>query len=127
DYLLILIFVLIFVDFDEISSLLKPLLGGALFSSGTHIILVSAVLSQLISNVPATILLINHVPPARWVSLAVGVNLGGIGLLTGSMANIIAVRLGGLDARAYHRVAVPLFALLLIIVLVLSGFGLLSP
>ncbi len=42
-------------------------------------------LSQFISNVPATILLLNYVPPDTLLAWAV--NIGGFGLLPGSLAD----------------------------------------
>jgi Na+/H+ antiporter NhaD/arsenite permease-like protein len=47
--------------------------------------------SQLISNVPATVLLLDRTPDA--IALAVAVNVGGFGLAIGSLANLIALRL----------------------------------
>ena len=43
---------------------------------------------EVISNVPATILLLQKVPPGD--VLAWAVNIGGFGLLPGSLANLIA-------------------------------------
>ena len=63
--------------------------------------------SQVISNVPATVLLLDRVPDA--VALAVAVNVGGFGVAIGSLANLIALRLakqpGGLGLM--HRVSIP--------------------
>jgi Na+/H+ antiporter NhaD/arsenite permease-like protein len=65
------------------------------------------VASQLISNVPATVLLLERTPDA--MALAVAVNVGGFGVAIGSLANLIALRLarqpGGL--RQLHRVSIP--------------------
>jgi Na+/H+ antiporter NhaD/arsenite permease-like protein len=65
------------------------------------------VTSQVISNVPATVLLLRHAPDA--MSLAVAVNVGGFGLAIGSMANLIALRLAGQPrgARLLHLVSIP--------------------
>lgn len=51
------------------------------------------VLSQLISNVPAAVLLQHHT--AQIDVLAAAVNVGGSGLMIGSLANLIALRLDG--------------------------------
>lgn len=63
--------------------------------------------SQIISNVPATVLLLDRAHDA--IALAVAVNVGGAGLAIGSLANLIALRLAkqpqGL--RLFHRVSVP--------------------
>jgi len=99
DYLLLASFALMFMDFGLIAELARGITTG--LSSPTWILLVSAVLSQAVSNVSATILLIKHLK--QWIPLAYGVNVGGVGLVTGSMANIIAVRLGGIRVRDMHR------------------------
>jgi Na+/H+ antiporter NhaD/arsenite permease-like protein len=65
--------------------------------------------SQLISNVPAAILLAPLGAEPR--GLAYGVNLGGFGLALGSLANLIALRLAGLGAREFHRWSLPFLAL----------------
>ena len=57
-------------------------------------------LSQFISNVPATILLLNYVPPSTLLAWAV--NVGGFGLLPGSLANLIALRMAA-DRRIWWR------------------------
>jgi len=63
--------------------------------------------SQIISNVPATVLLLRHAPDP--MALAVAVNVGGFGVAIGSLANLIALRLakqpGG--ARLLHLVSIP--------------------
>jgi Na+/H+ antiporter NhaD/arsenite permease-like protein len=67
--------------------------------------------SQLISNVPATVLLLERAPDP--VALAVAVNVGGFGVAIGSLANLIALRLAkqpqGL--RLLHRVSIPFLLL----------------
>ena len=51
------------------------------------------VLSQLISNVPAAVALQHYAP--NLMLLAAAVNVGGAGLMIGSLANLIALRLDG--------------------------------
>ncbi|HEU4669538.1 MAG TPA: SLC13 family permease [Dyella sp.] len=67
--------------------------------------------SQAISNVPATVLLLDrtHDP----IALATAVNLGGFGLVVGSLANLIALRLARLPQglRQFHRVSIPFLLL----------------
>jgi di/tricarboxylate transporter len=57
--------------------------------------------------VPATVLLLEraHDP----IALATAVNLGGFGLVVGSLANLIALRLARLPQglRQFHRVSIP--------------------
>ncbi|ULU25095.1 SLC13 family permease [Dyella terrae] len=63
--------------------------------------------SQLISNVPATVLLLRHAPDP--MALAVAVNVGGFGVAIGSLANLIALRLARQPrgARLLHVVSIP--------------------
>ncbi|AIF47218.1 SLC13 family permease [Dyella japonica] len=63
--------------------------------------------SQLISNVPATVLLLRHAPDP--MALAVAVNVGGFGVAIGSLANLIALRLAKQPrgARLLHEVSIP--------------------
>lgn len=64
-------------------------------------------LSQAISNVPATVALLQvDVHPLR---LAVAANVGGFGLAIGSLANLIALRLEGSREgwREFHRLSLP--------------------
>lgn len=113
DWGLLVVIALMFIDLRAlgatalVSKLLQQLpLANRWVAYGSGI-----VLSQIISNVPATILLQPHVSDLS--VLARAVNIGGFGLVVGSLANFIALRL----ARApggmweFHRVAVPfLFA-----------------
>ena len=69
--------------------------------------LASAGLSQLISNVPATVIFLGSKP--EWLPLALGVNLGGNGLVVGSLANIIAIRISGIRMSDFHRFSMPYF------------------
>jgi di/tricarboxylate transporter len=62
--------------------------------------LLSIGLSQVISNVPATILMINYLPSGPL--LAYAVNAGGFGLAIGSLANLIALRMAN-DKKIWLR------------------------
>ncbi len=55
-----------------------------------HPFLISALMSQLISNVPAALLLAKFTK--NWEALLWGVNVGGFGSLFGSLANLIAFK-----------------------------------
>ncbi len=121
DYPLLAVFLLMFIDFSEIPHLLGI---QSLISVLTPIQVygLSLVLSQAISNVPATIALIRHT--VYWKPLFAGVNIGGVGFLPGSMANIIALRLSRMKTRDYHRYALPFFVLLGLLCLLLVYIGL---
>jgi len=60
-------------------------------SHSGHIFLFSALASQVMSNVPATLLFANFT--LNWQALLWGVNAGGFGSLFGSLANLIAYKI----------------------------------
>jgi Na+/H+ antiporter NhaD/arsenite permease-like protein len=109
DWLLLLTFAAIFLGLGHFAEL--PLMQRVL--DGLHldqppVLFASGILaSQLISNVPATVLLLDRAPDV--IVLAVAVNVGGFGVAIGSLANLIALRLArqphGL--RQLHRVSIP--------------------
>ena len=106
DWVLVLTFALIFVDFGEVSPIIASL-GLSFPKGGVPLLLTSSLISQAISNVPATVLLIGGRPD--WLPLSAGVNAGGTGLIIGSLANIIAVRIAGIRLRDFHKVSAPYF------------------
>ncbi|STV76870.1 putative transport protein [Klebsiella michiganensis] len=83
DWTLLLVFMAMFIDVHLLTQLpaLQHALNGVGQLSAGGLWLTSIGLSQFISNVPATILLLNYVPPS--VLLAWAVNVGGFGLLPG--------------------------------------------
>jgi len=95
DWQLILVFILMFVDIALLSQ--WPVVHDAIepFAHGNPGLqfLSSALVSQFISNVPATILMLQYTAPSA--AIAYGVNIGGFGLVLGSMANLIALRISG--------------------------------
>jgi len=109
DWLLLATFAAIFLGLGHFAEL--PLVGRGMdrLALDRPLTLYAAgiVASQLISNVPATVLLLDRAHDAT--ALAVAVNVGGFGLAIGSLANLIALRLAkqpqGL--RLFHRVSVP--------------------
>jgi Na+/H+ antiporter NhaD/arsenite permease-like protein len=86
DYALLLSFFFLFGFADNIKNLLEP----AIIHS-KHIFLASALSSQIISNVPATLLFAKLT--SNWKALLWGTNAGGFGSLFGSFANIIAYKI----------------------------------
>ncbi|WP_304508166.1 SLC13 family permease [Anaerotignum sp.] len=89
DYGLLLTFILLFIfignirNIPAVSNILYELVGG-------RELMVSILLSQIISNVPATMLLSKFT--ANYSGLLVGVNLGGLGTLIASMASVISYK-----------------------------------
>jgi Na+/H+ antiporter NhaD/arsenite permease-like protein len=82
-------------------------LGRIDFKQPWALYLSGIVSSQLISNVPATVLLLNRAPDA--MALAIAVNVGGFGVVIGSLANLIALRLAKQPhgMRLFHEVSLP--------------------
>jgi Na+/H+ antiporter NhaD/arsenite permease-like protein len=109
DWLLLLVFILMFLDLGLLASLPAvagqaqhiDLLPGGIFSAGV-------LLSQVMSNVPAAIFL--EAFTDDWRLLAWGVSVGGFGLGIGSLANLIAMRLarGQAGWREFHAWSIPL-------------------
>ncbi|CAD7780625.1 Citrate transporter [Candidatus Methanoperedenaceae archaeon GB50] len=79
-----------FFFFFGIADSLKSILASEITHSG-HIFLLSALASQVMSNVPATLLVAKFT--SNWQALLWGSNAGGFGSLFGSLANLIAYKL----------------------------------
>lgn len=113
DWTLLLIIALMFVDLGQLAVL--PDVSGWLYQlpigSGGNAFVAGVVVSQLISNVPATILLHSYVHDLT--ALAYGVNVGGFGLLIGSLANLIALRIARQPGslRLFHLISLPFLLL----------------
>ncbi|WP_266169762.1 SLC13 family permease [Dyella subtropica] len=109
DWLLLATFAAIFLGLGHVAEL--PLMKRGLdlidFNQPMNLYVSGIVASQLISNVPATVLLMEHTPDA--IALTVAANVGGFGVAIGSLANLIALRLAkqpqGL--RLFHLVSIP--------------------
>ncbi|MCE4620791.1 MAG: hypothetical protein F7C33_07205, partial [Desulfurococcales archaeon] len=105
---------LFFLDFSLLSLHLSLLISGV-SASPVYSYLYGVLASQAVSNVPATVLLAGRTP--YWVALSYGVNAGGVLALWGSLANIIALRLSGVNAWRFQ-----VFTLLVGLALSLWGF-----
>ncbi|MFT0173467.1 SLC13 family permease [Paraburkholderia mimosarum] len=109
DWLLLLIFVLMFIVLRSVAAL--PTIHDALtalsLQTPMRAFAAGALLSQVISNVPAAIVLAGFTHD--WRALAFGVSVGGFGFAIGSLANLIAVRLSGERGvwLTFHLIAVP--------------------
>ena len=86
DYALLLTFACFFGFTDNLQVLLESRLAHP-----HHVFLLAAFLSQIISNVPAALLLADFTD--HWQALLWGVSVGGFGSLVGSLANLIAYRI----------------------------------
>jgi len=109
DWALLAIIALMFVDLRQLAELpaVQSLLNHWPITEGWRAYLAAIVASQLISNVPAAILLDGHVRDLP--ALAAGVSVGGFGCVLGSLANLIALRLARLPRglREFHRISIP--------------------
>lgn len=109
DWLLLATFAAIFLGLGHFGELLpvRHVLDHIDFAQPPILYLSGILASQVISNVPATVLLLRHAPDA--MALAVAVNVGGFGVAIGSMANLIALRLAGQPRgmRLLHLVSIP--------------------
>ncbi|AIJ06210.1 Citrate transporter [Methanocaldococcus bathoardescens] len=90
DYLFLLTFIFLFVDVYGIKKLGIINLFNVV-NNDVMLMIYSSLLSQIISNVPATVLLSNIYD--NWLPIAYGVNVGGNGTLISSFANLITLRL----------------------------------
>ena len=109
DWALLLVFVLMFIDLRLVAGLdlVRKTIYGLELSNLRHLYFAGIGLSQVISNVPAAIALAEF--SKDWRVIAYGVNVGGFGLMVGSLANLIALRLCE-DRKAwicFHAYAVP--------------------
>lgn len=89
DYALLLTFAAFFVFVGNIGRI-ETLQQAIAAAVGGHALLVGATASQVISNVPAAIMLSGFT--SDWSALLVGVNIGGLGTLIASMASLISYR-----------------------------------
>jgi Na+/H+ antiporter NhaD/arsenite permease-like protein len=123
DWGLLLTFAAIFVALGHLSVWppLVRLLGHVDLDRPLSLYLAGIVGSQVISNVPATVLLLGHTHAP--MALAVAVNVGGAGCIIGSLANLIAVRLarGRVTLWQFHRVAVPFLLISAVLVYLLAS------
>ena len=89
DYKLLLLFSLLFIavgnlgHLDILSTWARQTIGG-------HEFWISLLLSQFISNVPATVMLSPYTE--NWAPLLLGVDVGGLGTLIASMASLISFK-----------------------------------
>ncbi|NSL53201.1 SLC13 family permease [Calidifontibacillus erzurumensis] len=92
DYYLLLTFICFFIFVGNISEThVVQTMASASLTNENLVFFSSILLSQFISNVPASILLAEFT--ANWKPLLLGVNIGGLGTLIASMASVISYKL----------------------------------
>ncbi|VAX15310.1 Inner membrane protein YbiR [hydrothermal vent metagenome] len=112
DWLLILLFIIMFIDFHIVSQI--PFVSSFItqfdLNNPGSIFTLSLFSAQMISNVPASIFMskFSH----DWFAIAYGVNVGANGFIIGSLANIIALRF--INTKKiwidFHKYSIPYFA-----------------
>lgn len=92
DVVLLSTFVLFFLFTDAVTAIpaIKNMFAAVL-RSGSSVLLTSAGLSQVISNVPAAVLLAGFTPHYR--ELLYGVSVGGLGTLIASLSSLISYKI----------------------------------
>lgn len=112
DWSLIFVFAAMFIDVGLFTRLpqLQPAFAAIAGLNDGGVYALGVGLSQIVSNVPATIMLLNYVPSSA--QLAYAVNAGGFGLAIGSLANLIALRMAGERKiwLRFHYYSLPLLA-----------------
>lgn len=92
DYFLLLTFICFFIFVGNISNTnVVHTMASASLKDADSIFFNSILVSQFISNVPASILLAEFT--TNWKPLLLGVNIGGLGTIIASMASVISYKL----------------------------------
>ena len=109
DWGLLATFAAMFLALGHVAQLppVQALLGHLDWNADATVYFGGIAASQLISNVPATVLLEPYT--AHTILLASAVNVAGSGLAIGSLANLIALRIDGSRGAlgAFHRISIP--------------------
>ncbi len=111
DWLLLFLFMIIFIDFHLISVIpaVSEWVGLLNLNPSGNVFLFSGFVSQLISNMPAAVFVSKF--SDNWPAITYGVNVAGNGLVVGSLANIIALRMADDPViwLKFHRYSIPFF------------------
>ena len=118
DYSLLFTFIFLFIFIGNLKRI--PAVSDLLMSitNGREVI-VSALASQVISNVPAAILLSGFTK--NITALIVGTNLGGLGTLIASMASLISFKLYSKEEGSSVKKYIISFTLINVVMLVVLG------
>jgi len=120
DYFLIFTFIVMFIDFGLLSKVgfVKEFINQ-INMNFYNVLNFSIILSQIISNVPAAIFMSNF--SHNYTAIAYGVDIGGNGLLIGSLANIIALRFLN-NKKAYldfHKYSIPFILISYLLIMII--------
>lgn len=107
DYSLLLTFVFFFLFVGNLSQLdsVRSFVSGCLEG---RVLLASALVSQVISNVPAAVMLASFTNNVK--ELVLGVDIGGLGTLVASLASLISFRIYSRAAGAHKSRYLAVFA-----------------
>ncbi|WP_457755820.1 SLC13 family permease [Thermodesulfatator indicus] len=121
DWGLIFLFILIFINIKLIFYLkfLNIFFNNLLIKSSKYVFITSALASQIFSNVPAAIFLVNYSTNLK--AIAYGVNVAGNGLVFASLANLIGLRLYSKRDiyLLFHLYSIPYFLISFILSLII--------
>ena len=112
DWFLIITFILMFIDFNIIAdiSIIKNFINSFNLDF-LNVMNISVILSQFMSNVPATIFMTKF--SNNFEAIAYGANIAGSGFIFASLANIIAMRMlnNNKNYITFHKYSLPYFAI----------------
>lgn len=118
DYYLLGTFVFFFLFVNNITHIefIRKAAAG-LLTTPAHVLAISAILSQGISNVPTAILLSPFTK--EYSALLLGVSIGGLGTMVASLANLISYKLYIKEYKRdkYNRLFYPMNFMLLVLLL----------
>ena len=119
DYFLLLTFIALFVLIGNLENI--PFFNSLFrqFIIGNEVLL-GVIASQVISNVPAAILLSGF--STNYEAIIVGINIGGFGTLIASMANLISYKILARECSEFKIRYLAIFTLLNVILLLILIF-----
>ncbi len=111
DYLFIVLFIVVYIDMNLLYTLkgIKNLFSLFNVGNSIQVFIASTLSSQILSNVPATVLMTRF--SKLLIPIAYGVNLGGCGIFLSSFANLIVLRLANKKGllKEFHLISIPFF------------------
>ncbi len=102
NYLLLITFSFLFVDFSIFERFV--VVSSSILNNSALLYSFLVFLSQVISNVPASILISKY--SHSWKAILYGVNVGGNGFISSSFANLIALSYNNKKFKEFHKYSV---------------------
>lgn len=120
DYHLLLTFVAFFIITGNISNLsIMNNLQDVVFTSRIRVYITGILTSQIISNVPATILLSTFLPIQYVKTLLQAVNIGALGTIIASLASLITFRYLNLHFKQESKTYLKTYSLISVIFIII--------